>query len=331
MNIQTGKTIVCDDNNIDEIRQRYPGGLHFVVGDLHGQANTLADLMDKIRFDPDRDFVYFVGDYNGGGNATFLIKYMSKYYQEKNDLPGFHMIRGNHEREEHLNPVYPLKNLPDIMVIRGNNLNFYITHAGMESTAFDLINSDIDSEPERKVFAYRLDEKSCMHNARLKQITWSKDGFYSQHSHWQRWPAEYKLIDRKSCIIHGHTPYCYFLNAGKDSYGDDNLFWEKQHIWFCKELHSFNIDSDIKGKNKNGETYRGLSCLCLEVYDELASKGNGTLTVDMLRKAENGVFAAELAELMGDVPAGDLDVILRAAPEMKTITLDSNGMLSIRN
>ena len=44
--------ILCDDNNIEKIREKYPCGLHFVVGDTHGEYQTLMSLMDKICFDP---------------------------------------------------------------------------------------------------------------------------------------------------------------------------------------------------------------------------------------------------------------------------------------
>ena len=332
------RTINCNDDNIESIRLHHPEGLHFAVGDIHGEAETLVALMEKIRFDPAKDHVYFVGDYNAGGNVTQLIRYMSKYYQEDNDAPGFHMIRGNHERE--LYPNYPLENLPDIIVIRGKALNFYIVHAGMASGAFELINSDIDKDPKRKVFAYRLDDSTCCFNAPFRQIVWSMRGFYSQRPKRHRysddsrdpkmqgWPSEDKLKERNACIIHGHSPYCFFMGSYGygSSYGDDTLFWEQQHMFFCRELHSFNIDSNIKGRYENAESYRGLSCLCLETFDETAAVANGTLTVDNICQAENGVFAVELVRSYKEVPTGDPNAIFNARPQMKTITLNEQGV-----
>lgn len=61
------RTIIAKDDNIEDLRRRFPNGLHFVVGDVHGQAATLSNLMDKIHFNPDLDHVFFVGDYNAGG------------------------------------------------------------------------------------------------------------------------------------------------------------------------------------------------------------------------------------------------------------------------
>lgn len=318
------RTIDCEDNNIESLRQRYPDGLHFVVGDLHGEVITLVKLMEKIRFDPERDHAYFVGDYNAGGDVRMLLKYMSNYYQEDHNASGFHMIRGNHERE--LGPFFELENLPDIMVVRSGHLNYYIVHAGMVSDAFDLINSDIDKEPSRKVFAYRLENNTCCYDAPLRQIVWSLRGLYSQHSRWHVWPSEKKLRERSAVIVHGHSPYSFFRKGTWNSYGDNNIFWEKQHMFFCEELQSFNIDSDVKGRHAHGETYRGLSCICLEVFDEIASKDDGSLSIDKIIGYENGVFGVGLDYSYRDVPMGNMDIILNSKPQMKTIALDSSGV-----
>ena len=322
MNIEE-RTITNNDDNIAQLRTKYPNGLHFIVGDLHGEGATLMLLMEKIHFNPQKDHVFFVGDYNAGGDIVSLIEYMSKYYQADYNIPGFHMIRGNHERE--LWPLYYLENLPDIIVYRGKNLNYYIVHAGMVSSAFDLINSDMDKEPDQKVFAYSLDVNTCCYDAPLRQVVWSLRGLYSQYSRRHVWPTEEKLKERRACIVHGHSPYCYFKKNDRYTYGDNNLFWEKQHVWFSEELQSFNIDSNVKGKYVNGETYRGLSCLCMEVYDELASTGDGILTVEKLRNAENGIFGQELCRSWKEVTAGNPDIILKATPKMKTISLDGEG------
>lgn len=314
------RIITKNDDNIDELRRRYPGGLHFAVGDVHDEVSTLMKLMEKIKFNPDKDHVYFVGDYNGGGNTFELLRYMADYFQADFNAPGFHMIRGNHERE--LYPVYMLENLPDIIVIRGKKLVFYIVHAGMVSSAFELISDDIAKEPDKTVYAYRLEDNTCEFNAPLRQIVWSMRGLYSQNSHWRVWPREEELISRNACIIHGHSPYCFFKEADRFTYGSDNLFWQKQHMWFCSELRSFNIDSNVKGRYQNGESYRGLSCICMEVYDELAAKNDGKLTADLVYEAENGIFGVELDYSMPVKEGGSPDRILGASVEMKTIGVE---------
>ena len=318
------RIVFDEESNLLAIRERYPEGLHFVVGDLHGQVFTLMKLMEKIQFQPDKDKVYFVGDYNAGGDVRLLLQYLSEYYQEDYETPGFHLIRGNHERE--LMPVYTLSNLPDVMVIRGRNLNFYIAHAGMVSSAFRMMNEDMEAHPDQKFFAYRLEDNTCCFNAPLRQLVWSMRGLYSQRSHWHVWPSEEELAAHRACIIHGHSPYCFFKKTDYFTYGDNNLFFAKPHVFFSEELHSFNIDSNIKGRFENGENYRGLTCLCMEVFDEMAA-GNGVLTTDMIRNGENGLFSQEYDWEWGYVPDGDINRVLNAAPVMK-IDVESKEVAS---
>lgn len=315
-------TILRNDDNIDELRAKYPDGLHFVVGDTHTKTETLKDLMAKIKFDPKKDHVYFVGDYNGGGDPGHLLGYMSLYYSADCGRPGFHLIRGNHERE--LFPVYPLYNLPDILVIRGNAMNYFIVHAGMVSSAFKVINEDMAKNPDKKIYAYKLDNCCTDYNSLLKLITWSRNGLYSQKfRRW--WPSEAELHNSKACIIHGHSPYCFFMHQDYISYGDECLFWQNQHMLFSEPLQSFNIDSDVKGRNKNGETYRGLSCVCLEIIDEIAEKNNGWLTIEGVASAPNFVFAARYIRTESFTYEGNTEIITNAQPLMKTITLDVFG------
>ena len=61
------------------------------------------------------------------------MDYISTYYSSDYNHTGFHLIRGNHKRE--LWPVFPLNNLPDIIVIKGAAINYYIVHAGIVSKA----------------------------------------------------------------------------------------------------------------------------------------------------------------------------------------------------
>ena len=316
-------TIVCEDDNIEQLREMHPDGLHFVVGDVHGERRTLEALMEKIRFDPDKDHVYFVGDYNSGGNVRALLDYMSVYYQADYEVPGFHMIRGNHERE--LWPLYELENLPDIIVIRGKSINFFIVHAGMISEVFELLNADMERNPGAKVYAYRFEDDCVEKNAPFRNVVYSRHGLYSCNPERRVWPLTEDLQRQQACIIHGHTPYCYFVKQDYYSYGRENLFWQKQHIFFSRNLQSFNIDSNVKGREKNGESYRGLTCICLEVFDEIAAECGGYLSRTGIRKGPNGVFSVEQTPCWSYDYAGDIDKILQATPKMKTIMLGEDG------
>ena len=324
MNI-TERTVVTDGDNIAQLRRRYPDGLHFVVGDTHGQAATLNALMETIRFDPEKDHVYFVGDYNEGGDVGELLEYMALYYQADYSRPGFHMIRGNHEWE--LCPVYELANLPDVLVLREKHMTYYIVHSGMVAAAFDLINADMDAHPERNLFAYRLDAPLVGRYGELRQMIWSRYGLYSQRIGRPQWPSEAELIRHKACILHGHAPYCFFLEERGYSYGDENLFWQKQHIFFSEDLQSFNIDAKVKGRYANGTGSRGLACVCLEIIEETAAQNRDRLTVDGVKKAENFVFSVGRCYDLPREKRGNIEKILCAAPESRLITADDRDRL----
>lgn len=316
-------SVTTEDSNIEALRARYPDGLTFVVGDTHGEYATLQALMDKIQFNPAADHVYFVGDYNGGGSPGLLLQYLSQYYQQDPENPGFHLIRGNHERE--LWPQYPLKNLPDIIVIKAKTMDYFISHAGMMAHVHQLICDDIKDAGEGAVFQYRLDDNAVAYDAPLRQIIWSRNGLYSQKSHYHCWPSEDALRETKTCIIHGHTPY-FFLKRGQYfAYGDRNIFWENQRVWFSEDLQSFNIDSNIKGRADFSNTYRGLSCICLEALEEIASAYGGSLTIDGLLSAADAVFGVPYIYSFSEMSESATARILTAEPVMKTIAADSNG------
>ena len=199
----------------------------------------------------------------------------------------------------------------------------------MVSKAFQIINEDIADSPVNSTHAYRLSEDCAGFDAPLRQIIWSRRGLYTQRSKWKNWPTINDLHNNKACIIHGHTPYCFFMNNWF-SYGDNSLFWENQHVFFSEDLQSFNIDSDVKGRNENGETYRGLSCVCFEVLEDIAAKNGGYLSIDAVCNAENGIFAAKYTPCYQPCKNGCIDFVLNASPEMKTIYLDGNGMPAIK-
>lgn len=315
-----------EEDNIVRLRAAYPDGLHFVVGDTHGETAPLRTLTEQIAFDPQKDHVYFVGDYNYGGDVSRLLRYLALYYEPDLSKPGFHLIRGNHEREEY--PIYELKNLPDIIVLRGKQMNYYIVHAGMVTAGFDAINADMEANPGQPAYAYRIEDTCAYRGGALREIVWSRGGLYSPYSRGKRWPTFRSLTEHRACILHGHTPYCFFL-GNEPGYGVDPLFWQRAHIWFDEDLQSFDLDSNIKGRFKNGETYRGLACLCLEVCEEAAKQSGGILMAESIRSAQNMVFSTPFAYSADSGELGDLNRILQAEPEMKTLGCDSFGTIAV--
>lgn len=220
--------------------------------------------------------------------------------------------------------------MPDIIVIRGTVMNYYLAHAGMVDKAFDLINKDIEST-YKPVYAYALDETVAGYDSPLRQVVWSRNGLYSQRSHYHVWPSEKSLQAANACIIHGHTPFSQLKRGNFFSYGDRMLFWENQKVWFAEDLQSFDIDSNVKGRFDTSDLYRGLSCVCLEMIDEIAAKGNGVLKREVLRESENFVFSVPHTPIENTNVDTDLSNLLQAKPAMKRILLDNDGMLQLRD
>ena len=109
------------------------------------------------------------------------------------------------------------------------------------------------------------------------------------------------------------------------------LFWENQKVWFAEDLQSFDIDSNVKGRFDTSDLYRGLSCVCLEMIDEIAAKGNGVLKREVLRESENFVFSVPYTPIENTNVDTDLSNLLQAKPAMKRILLDNDGMLQLRD
>lgn len=75
-------------------------GRVFVVGDLHGMAHALEQLLNAVEFDPEQDLIWSLGDLVDRGP-------FSRRCIELLDQPWFRAVRGNHEqlmldaREDH--------------------------------------------------------------------------------------------------------------------------------------------------------------------------------------------------------------------------------------
>ena len=64
----------------------------YVVGDVQGCFKTLERLLDKINFDPQKDFLWFIGDLvNVGKNSLKALKWAYKNRDSCN------LLIGNHE------------------------------------------------------------------------------------------------------------------------------------------------------------------------------------------------------------------------------------------
>lgn len=76
-----------------QVVRRFPCntlGRDFVVGDIHGAFSLLRRAMETVRFDPDRDRLFSVGDLiDRGPESEAMVEFLAQ--------PGVFAVAGNHE------------------------------------------------------------------------------------------------------------------------------------------------------------------------------------------------------------------------------------------
>ena len=65
------------------------------IGDMHGNFNRLLNLIHKVDFDPERDFLILLGDYIDRGDENMrCLRWAMEMSEKKNVIA----LRGNHEQ-----------------------------------------------------------------------------------------------------------------------------------------------------------------------------------------------------------------------------------------
>lgn len=68
----------------------------YAVGDVHGMAPLLEELLDRIAFDPDKDLMVFLGDYiDRGPYSKKVVEILFKLVKEFSSVV---CLKGNHEQ-----------------------------------------------------------------------------------------------------------------------------------------------------------------------------------------------------------------------------------------
>ena len=69
--------------------------MHYVIGDVHGQLDALRLLLEKIKYNPAVDYLYFVGDYVDWGDKSIGTLL---YVMELSKNPNVKCVLGNHDK-----------------------------------------------------------------------------------------------------------------------------------------------------------------------------------------------------------------------------------------
>lgn len=74
-----------------------PQGNIFAIGDIHGCAEQLATLLNRLPYDQTRDTLVFLGDYiNRGPDSKGVLDILVELEKE---CPQIYFLKGNHEQE----------------------------------------------------------------------------------------------------------------------------------------------------------------------------------------------------------------------------------------
>ncbi len=209
-----------------------PNGRDFVVGDLHGMFSLMESQLESLKFNPETDRVFSVGDLIDRGPESYRVL-------EFLDKPWFHAIRGNHEMMlieakhkktnykswvekyggawwEDIEPIEQdeirarLEELPIACEVENNNGNVGIVHADVPvGLTWQEIIRDINNDEEIRDY-----------------LMWSRNRFkYIQLT------GETVDVDGIGLVVMGHMPTSKPLHINNLYYIDTGAaFVEKQEL-----------------------------------------------------------------------------------------------------
>lgn len=172
----------------------------FIIGDLHGCLGMLQRLMDKIKWQPDKDRLIFLGDYiDRGEDPKGVVNFILKLTRFSSEVQ---CLIGNHEA------IF-------LDYLNGKDRRLFILNGGMktlESYQRDKPEGEGPLVPADHVAFYQslksfieLDDYYVVHagfrpgvalkDQTLEDMTWIRDPFiYSENNFKKR-------------VIFGHTPF----------------------------------------------------------------------------------------------------------------------------
>jgi serine/threonine protein phosphatase 1 len=174
------------------------------VGDIHGCYTKLVSLMEKVKINPGKDLVVFIGDYiDRGGRSKEVVDYLIDF---KKVVPSTVFLLGNHE---HMLLEY----------LSGKNINPYLFNGGQKTLNSYLGEGSLSSlQDPKKVFPrehleffnslrtfFELEDYIFVHAGLRNKIPLEQQDLLDLL--WIREEFYYSKYKSKKTIIFGHTPF----------------------------------------------------------------------------------------------------------------------------
>ena len=188
----------------------------WIIGDVHGFSQTLEELLESLKLEPD-DFVVLLGDLiDRGPNSARVVEIV------KNECNIF-SLKGNHESMmvEAIDSEELISYLPDAQSWYRNGgiatLSSYISSIG-RTKVLDRVNSDVewmDNLPSEIVLdSWRLvhagyDPRKDLDNQDEEIHLWIRNPFYRTDN----------VIDKDRSVVFGHTVTAYLPNHNMQDLG----------------------------------------------------------------------------------------------------------------
>ncbi len=172
----------------------------FAIGDIHGCADKLAALMEKIPIDYANDILVFIGDYIDRGPSSFeVVDYLVDL---KRDHPDIVFLKGNHE---------------DMLqkYLAGTDRFTYLLNGGQQTldsylnrqnkSEFSPIPSSHLEFYKSLLLYYQTEDYIFVHAGMREKIPLEKQN--PEELLWIREDFIYSKFDFGKRVVFGHTPF----------------------------------------------------------------------------------------------------------------------------
>lgn len=169
---------------------------YFVISDVHGEIDSLTELMEKISWRPDIDILIFLGDYiDRGDDSKEVIRYVRALKKLPERFPeNLVCLMGNHERMF-------------LDYLQGNNKELFLYNGGdktLESYSGQPVPSNHIHFIKNLKLYHETDDYIFVHAGLRDHVPLGKQDEVDLL--WVRDDFIYSDYDHGKKVIFGHTP-----------------------------------------------------------------------------------------------------------------------------